>query len=68
MAENSPAPTSAFPCPRCGKPSSWSGNPSRPFCSERCKLIDLGAWAAEEYRVPLKQGRDFTDEAPDYED
>ena len=32
----------------------WTpGNRYRPFCSERCKLIDLGAWAAESYRVPL---------------
>ena len=68
MVENIFVPMFIFFCPRCGKPSCWSGNPSRPFCSERCKLIDLGAWAAEEYRVPLKQGRDFTDEAPDYED
>ncbi|MGE8550793.1 MAG: DNA gyrase inhibitor YacG, partial [Acinetobacter calcoaceticus] len=34
-----------FPCPRCGGPSVWEGNEFRPFCSERCKLIDLGAWA-----------------------
>jgi len=33
--------------------AAWStGNPFRPFCSERCKLIDLGAWATEQYRVP----------------
>jgi endogenous inhibitor of DNA gyrase (YacG/DUF329 family) len=30
----------------------WQGNEWRPFCSERCKLIDLGAWASEEYRIP----------------
>jgi endogenous inhibitor of DNA gyrase (YacG/DUF329 family) len=29
-----------------------SGNPYRPFCSERCKLIDLGAWADESHRIP----------------
>ncbi|MFA7607768.1 MAG: DNA gyrase inhibitor YacG [Rhodocyclaceae bacterium] len=40
-------------CPACGKASPWSpDNRWRPFCSERCKLIDLGAWAAEQYRVP----------------
>ncbi len=39
-------------CPRCGKPAAWAGNPWRPFCSERCKTIDLGAWANEDYRVP----------------
>jgi endogenous inhibitor of DNA gyrase (YacG/DUF329 family) len=31
---------------------SWAGNPQRPFCSRRCRVADLGAWAAERYRVP----------------
>ncbi|WP_269531215.1 DNA gyrase inhibitor YacG [Chitinimonas sp. BJYL2] len=40
-------------CPQCGTRTPWnSANPSRPFCSERCKLIDLGLWANEQYRVP----------------
>lgn len=39
-------------CPRCGKETVFSGNPYRPFCSERCKRIDLGKWSAEDYRVP----------------
>lgn len=39
-------------CPRCGKLVNWEGNKWKPFCSERCKLIDLGAWAGEEYRIP----------------
>ena len=40
-------------CPQCGDESLWAPeNPWRPFCSERCKRIDLGAWANEEYRVP----------------
>ena len=44
-------------CPRCGKPVHWSAeSPFRPFCSERCKMIDLGAWASEEYRVAGKAG------------
>ena len=39
-------------CPTCGHPVTWSAaSPFRPFCSERCKLIDLGAWADERYRV-----------------
>ena len=39
-------------CPTCGKPSEWRPeNAFRPFCSERCKLIDLGAWAEERYKV-----------------
>ncbi len=40
-------------CPTCGKRVTWrQDNPFRPFCRERCKLIDLGAWAAEEHRIP----------------
>lgn len=39
------------PCPHCGRPSPWKDNPYRPFCSERCKLIDLGKWATEDYRI-----------------
>jgi uncharacterized protein len=40
-------------CPTCGKKGTWtSDNKCRPFCSERCKLIDLGDWADEKYRVP----------------
>ncbi|MBS3805549.1 MAG: DNA gyrase inhibitor YacG [Oleiphilaceae bacterium] len=43
------------PCPTCKKSVKWdTRNPSRPFCSERCQLIDLGAWANEEYRVPAE--------------
>lgn len=40
-------------CPTCKKRQSWdSKNSYRPFCSERCKLIDLGAWADELHRIP----------------
>ena len=39
-------------CPRCGTPTDWKDNPNRPFCSEKCRLVDLGRWASEEYRVP----------------
>lgn len=41
-------------CPTCNKPIQWQDNPFRPFCSERCKLVDLGKWVSEEYRVPGK--------------
>jgi endogenous inhibitor of DNA gyrase (YacG/DUF329 family) len=41
-------------CPTCGKKVEWSEkNPFRPFCSERCKKIDLGAWAEEKYVIPV---------------
>jgi endogenous inhibitor of DNA gyrase (YacG/DUF329 family) len=44
-------------CPVCTKRSVWSPeNRFRPFCSERCKQIDLGAWASEEYRIPTVKG------------
>jgi endogenous inhibitor of DNA gyrase (YacG/DUF329 family) len=42
-------------CPICKKKTTWEENPWRPFCSERCKLIDLGKWAAEEYRIEGKK-------------
>ncbi|RLA85879.1 MAG: DNA gyrase inhibitor YacG [Deltaproteobacteria bacterium] len=41
-------------CPQCGKEVVWEENPYRPFCSERCKLIDLGRWIGEEYRLPAE--------------
>ncbi|MGE5173132.1 MAG: DNA gyrase inhibitor YacG [Betaproteobacteria bacterium] len=49
-------------CPICKKEAPWKDNPSRPFCSERCRLIDLGKWASEDYRIPgekkgLPEGR-----------
>jgi endogenous inhibitor of DNA gyrase (YacG/DUF329 family) len=39
-------------CPHCGKETEYTGNEFRPFCSERCKLLDFGAWADEEFRLP----------------
>jgi len=40
-------------CPACGGPSRYAAdNRFRPFCSERCRTHDLGAWASENYRVP----------------
>lgn len=40
-------------CPTCGKPNTWhSNNQFKPFCSERCKLIDLGEWANESRKIP----------------
>ena len=51
---DTPAPQGKrVPCPTCGGPSLYSpANRFRPFCSERCKQIDLGAWAAEDFRMP----------------
>jgi endogenous inhibitor of DNA gyrase (YacG/DUF329 family) len=41
-------------CPICKNTTTWEENPWRPFCSERCKLIDLGRWVSEEYKIPIK--------------
>ena len=44
------------PCPTCQRPVEWSeASPFRPFCSERCKLIDLGAWVSEQRSIPGEQ-------------
>lgn len=39
-------------CPICGVETEYSDNENRPFCSARCKLLDFGAWADEDYAVP----------------
>jgi len=44
----------AISCPHCHRSTVWAGNDHRPFCSERCRLIDLGAWIDESYRLPEK--------------
>lgn len=44
------------PCPICRKPAGRPpGNRLHPFCSERCRTIDLGKWLNEEYRVPSRE-------------
>jgi len=50
-------------CPICGKPTNWHDNPDRPFCSERCRLIDLGNWSAEQYHIsePVTDANDSPD-------
>ena len=43
-------------CPTCKKPGAWFSGPFGPFCSHRCKLLDLGKWLGEEHRIsePLR--------------
>lgn len=42
-----------LPCPTCRRQVAWlPSSAHRPFCSERCRLIDLGAWASERYAIP----------------
>lgn len=57
-----------IPCPTCKKQIAWSKeNPYRPFCSDRCKLIDLGEWAAEKHRIQgeeiMKEDNEDTDDS-----
>lgn len=45
--------TTTVPCPGCGVQVPWCAESAwRPFCSERCKLLDLSGWLLEEYRIP----------------
>lgn len=47
-----PAREPLVPCPTCRQPARFApDNVWRPFCSERCRQVDLGAWASEGYRV-----------------
>lgn len=49
-------------CPTCGSKVAWNtANKFRPFCSERCKQIDLGAWAEEKYKIPGAAPHDESD-------
>lgn len=52
-------------CPQCGTTVVWEpANRHRPFCSERCRMIDLGAWATESYRIPVAEDEDAFDDRP----
>jgi endogenous inhibitor of DNA gyrase (YacG/DUF329 family) len=64
-----PAPPRIIACPACGKATAFAAsNRWRPFCSERCRTTDLGAWATESYRIPVAPGEEdagnSTDEPP----
>lgn len=49
-------------CPTCRKPVRWEpASIFRPFCCERCRLIDLGAWASERYSIPVETPPDLDD-------
>jgi hypothetical protein len=55
-------------CPTCGNKLEWSPQSKfRPFCSDRCRQIDLGAWAAEKYTIAGKPGEDLGGE-PEFKD
>jgi uncharacterized protein len=48
-------------CPICRRQTESEGNPFRPFCSERCKLIDLDNWLEGRYRVLTSTKRDHAE-------
>ena len=59
MSRDAPDPARMVECPACGTKCAFEpSNPWRPFCSERCRTSDLGAWATESYRVPGKPSDD----------
>jgi endogenous inhibitor of DNA gyrase (YacG/DUF329 family) len=47
-------------CPACKKPTDSEKDAEFPFCSERCRLLDLGAWASDKYVVPAPAGEEET--------
>jgi endogenous inhibitor of DNA gyrase (YacG/DUF329 family) len=51
-------------CPTCEKEFSPATSPALPFCSERCRLIDLGRWLDEKQRVPFEPAEDEESEPP----
>lgn len=50
-------PKPALECPTCGKVAPQDGA-DRPFCCERCRMVDLGAWLLGHYRIPAEEGDD----------
>ena len=45
-------------CPQCKQEAQWENNPSRPFCSQRCRTTDLGNWAAGKYRIGTSENEE----------
>ena len=58
-----PEPVRLLPCPTCRKPVPWTpASKYRPFCSERCRLIDFGDWTSERHRIEGEPLRDVMSE------
>lgn len=51
-------------CPVCRADAPWADNPHRPFCSERCRYLDLGAWAEGKYRIAGDDPEDESESRP----
>jgi hypothetical protein len=52
-------------CPICRKPAGVAGNRHAPFCTDRCRLIDLGRWLDGSYQVPVSRDDAEADDGPD---
>jgi endogenous inhibitor of DNA gyrase (YacG/DUF329 family) len=59
-ADEAPSRVPRVRCPTCGTATSWRDNPQRPFCSLTCRLIDLGGWLDERYRIPPRDDDEGT--------
>jgi endogenous inhibitor of DNA gyrase (YacG/DUF329 family) len=56
-------------CPTCKRPVEWSPDSTyRPFCSDRCRLVDLGAWFGEKHKIPDQPVVDVRELPPDLSD
>jgi endogenous inhibitor of DNA gyrase (YacG/DUF329 family) len=54
-----------LPCPACQRPVEWNAAAKwRPFCSERCRLLDLGAWMSERHAIPGEEIAPDSDASP----
>jgi hypothetical protein len=56
-----------IPCPTCRRKGPWKDQPHAPFCSGRCKLVDLGKWLGEEYRISSPLAPEHLEGMPDSE-
>ena len=68
VASTLPPPPRRPRCPTCRAATAWAGNPQRPFCSLSCRLIDLGGWLDERYRIEGPMLSSETDSHTDQED
>lgn len=54
-------------CPKCSKKFNYYSSDFRPFCSDKCKLIDLGRWLDQSYAIPVQQAPSLSDDPRDFE-